>query len=169
MRTEATLEALVRELQTNCGDMLEACGAVGVSLIFVNQWRKDDPKVAERLLEAARVGEQGLISAAIRRGVHGVTEDIYYRGEVVGQRKMYSDGLLQTLLKAKVPEFGKDAEGSGGTNVTVNIANVMPRAANYEEWIAMKERTLAPPAVALPAPDEQIQDAEYTSVLPDIL
>ena len=149
MRTEFTLAALESELQRNCGDDLAAAVAVGVSLIFVNTWRKDDPKVDTRLTEAARVGTQGLVSAAIQRAVHGVEEDVYYKGEVVGQKTNYSDGLLQTLLKAKVPEFAKDAEGSGPT-VNVNIANIMPRAANYEQWLAMKSQTLNR---ALPAPD----------------
>lgn len=151
---------LVDRLQRNCGDLLEACKYIGVSLIFVNQWRKDDTKVHEQILEAERVGNQGLVSAAIHRAVHGVDEDVYFKGEVVGQKKNYSDGLLQTLLKAKVPEFAKDGEGASA-NVTVNIANIMPRADNYEQWLAMKQATLAPPAEALPAP---VEDAQYVEI-----
>lgn len=163
MRTELTLSALVSRLQENCGDMLDACKAVGVSLIFVNQWRKDDKQVNERLTEAERVGTQGLVSEAIRRGVRGHDEDVYFKGEVVGSRKVFSDGLLQSLLKAKIPEFSKDGESSGA-HVTVNIANVMPRATNYTEWLAMKQATLAPPPEQLPAPDVQVTDAEFCEV-----
>lgn len=159
MRNEATLTALCSELQRNCGDELAACKAVGVSLIFVNQWRKDDKEVDKQLREAERVGTQGLVSAAIRRAVHGVEEDVYYKGEVVGQKTNYSDGLLQTLLKAKVPEFAKD--GDSAPTVNVNIANLMPRANSYEQWLAMKDQTLAPKA--LPAPVE----AEY-AVIEDV-
>ena len=163
MRTEMTLSLLVQQLQANCGDMLDACKSVGVSLIFVNQWRKDDKEVHERLTEAERVGMQGLVSEAIRRGVRGHDEDVYFKGEVVGTKKVFSDGLLQSLLKAKIPEFSKDGE-SGGTHVHVNIANVMPRANNYEEWLAMKQATLTPPPEALPAPDVSVTDAEYVEV-----
>lgn len=162
MRTEMVLEALKRELQLNCGDMLAACKASGVSLIFVNQWRKDDIKVNEALTEAENVGVQGLVSAAIRRGVHGVEEDVYYKGLVVGQKINYSDGLLTTLLKAKVQEFAKDGE-SGGTSVTVNVG-LMPRATNYDQWLEMKTSTLAATAIPLPAPDTPIEDAEFTAV-----
>jgi hypothetical protein len=123
MRNEATLTALENELQRNCGDELAACQAVGVSLKFVTQWRKDDPKVNEILAEAARLGTQGLVSAAIKRAVHGVEEDVYFKGEVVGQKTVYSDGLLTTLLKGKIPEFQKDSDGSN-VNVQVNIANI---------------------------------------------
>lgn len=159
MRNEITLSALTVELQRNCGDTLAACQAVGVSLVFVNQWRKDDKKIDEILLEAERVGTQGLVSAAIQRAVHGVQEDVYYRGIVVGEKTNYSDGLLQTLLKAKVPEFAKDGDGSG-VQVNVQIANVMPRAANYEEWLRMKDQTANR---ALPAPDgSDVIEAEFT-------
>lgn len=158
MRNEITLNALATELQRNCGDTLAACRAVGVSLVFVNQWRKDDKVANEILSEAERVGTQGLVSAAIQRAVHGVEEDVYYKGEVVGQKVNYSDGLLTTLLKAKVPEFAKDSEG-GNVQVNVNVANIMPRAANYSEWLAMKDQTVNR---ALPSPtvDDAI-DAEY--------
>lgn len=149
MRNEMTLNALGNELQRNCGDILAACRAVGVSLIFVNQWRKDDKLVDEKLTEAERVGTQGLVSAAIQRGVHGVQEGIYYKGAWIADKTVYSDGLLQTLLKAKVPEFAKDGE-NGGVQVNVNVANIMPRAANYSEWLAMKDQTMNR---ALPAPD----------------
>lgn len=159
MRTELTLSMLVERLQGNCGDMLDACRATGVSLVFVNQWRKDDAEVNEKLAEAERVGTQGLVSAAIQRAVRGVEKDVYYKGEVVGHQIEYSDGLLTTLLKAKIPEFGT-GEGGGGTSVTVNIANVMPRAESYDQWLAMRERTLDAPAKKLPAPPITV-DAEY--------
>lgn len=158
MRNDMTLNLLQIELQRNCGDTLAACKAVGVSLIFVNQWRKDDKLVDEALIEAERVGTQGLVSAAIQRAVLGVQEDIWYRGRVVGEKTNYSDGLLQTLLKAKVPEFAKDGEGSG-LQVNVNVANIMPRAANYTEWLAMKDQTVNR---ALPASNaDEVIDAEY--------
>lgn len=162
MRNEATLTALCEELQRNCGDDLSAARAVGVSLMFVNQWAKDDKEVAERLREAARVGTQGLVSAAIQRAVHGVAEDVYYRGTIVGTKVNYSDGLLQTLLKAKVPEFAKDGENAG-LHVSVNIANLMPRASTYDQWLEMKQQTFALPA---PVRDEDVLEAEYVEVSP---
>jgi hypothetical protein len=140
-----TLSAIATELQRNCGDILAACKAVGVSLVFVNQWRKDDKTVNDTLTEAERVGTQGLVSAAIQRAVHGVEKGIYYKGIRVDSETVYSDGLLQTLLKAKVPEFAKDGE-NGGVQVNVNVANLMPRATSYDEWLTMKTQTLAPPA-----------------------
>lgn len=156
MRNEATLQALERELQSNCGDDLAAARAVGVSLIFVNQWRKDDKVTDARLTEATQVGVQGLYSAAVRRGVHGVEKPVWYKGAVVGYETAYSDGLLTTLLKGKLDDFKKQEEG-GGVNVNVNVANLMPRAKDYGEWLAMKHDTFK---AALPAPDQNTQDRE---------
>lgn len=175
MRNEATLNALANELERNCGDDLAAARAVGVSLGFVNQWCKDDKEVRDRLTEAAKVGKQGLVSAAIRRAVHGVEEDVYYKGAVVGQKVNYSDGLLTTLLKAQVPEFAKDSEGSQ-VNVQVNVANLMPRATSYDQWLEMKTQTLtaalpapsdaAIAAHSLMAPPDDVIEAEYVAVEP---
>lgn len=159
MRTEMTLAGLVQALQTNCGDLLGACRTVGVSLIFVRQWRKDDKEVNAQLAEAEQVGIQGLESAAIRRAVDGVQEDVYFKGLVVGEKTNYSDGLLQTLLKAKLPQY--KADGESGVHVSVNIANVMPRAESYEQWLDMKRATLE--QAKLPAPVEAV---EYTDFAP---
>ena len=162
MRTEETLARLCEQLQLNCGDTLAAARACGVSLIFVNQWRKDDPDANERLTEAALVGTQGLVSEAIRRAVHGVDKGVYYKGELVDTQKEYSDSLLTTLLKAKVDDFkGSD---SSTPQLTVNIANLMPRAANYDEWLAMKDRTLALPTKEGVLTDDVIE-AEFTPVV----
>jgi hypothetical protein len=160
MRNETTLNALVQELQSNCGDELAACKAVGVSLLFVNQWRKDDKKVDEVLREAAHVGTQGLVSEAIRRAVHGYEKDVFYKGVRVGASTEYSDSLLAKLLEAKRDEFKKGSDG--GVQVNVNVANVMPRASSYQEWLAMKDKTLNR---ALPAPDDaDVIDVECVPV-----
>lgn len=171
MRNEATLSAIGVELQRNCGDILAAARAVGVSLIFINQWRKDDKEVDAQLTEAERVGTQGLVSAAIQRAVHGVQKGVYFKGVRVDEETVYSDGLLQTLLKAKVPEFAKDGENAG-VHVQVNVANLMPRATSYEQWLEMKSQTLT--GAALPAPnmslehdtviDRKVLEAEYVEV-----
>lgn len=167
MRNEATLGAIATELQRNCGDILAACKAVGVSLIFVNQWRKDDKEVDTQLVEAERVGTQGLVSAAIQRGVHGVSKGVYFKGVRIDEETVYSDGLLQTLLKAKVPEFAKDGEGSS-VNVQVNVANLMPRATSYEQWLEMKAQTLLGNTPAIEAPpissDCEVLEAEFVEI-----
>jgi hypothetical protein len=136
------LDALVQALQLNCGDLFDACRQCAVSPIFVRTWMKDDKEVAAALTEAERVGALALQSEAIRRATQGVEKGVYFKGVMVDTETVYSDGLLQTLLKGRLPEvFGKDAEGIAitGNNVQVNI---MPRANSYDEWLAMKDKTL---------------------------
>lgn len=143
MRTQATLDALVQALQVNCGDLFDACKRVLVSPVFVRQWMKDDKDVREAITEAERVGALSLQSAAIQRAVHGVEKGVYFKGEKVDTEIQYSDGLLTTLLKGRMPEvYGKEAEGGGNTFNGPTQINIMPRANSYDEWLAMKDATL---------------------------
>jgi hypothetical protein len=170
LRTQATLNALVQALQVNCGDLFDACRRVLVSPIFVRQWMKDDKDVAAVLTEAERVGALALQSEAIRRAVIGEEKGVYFKGEQVGVEMVKSDGLLQTLLKGRIKEvFGPEVEGGNTFNGPTQI-NIMPRAENYEDWLRMKDATLARRDLAdktdanlLPPPDVTIE-AEFTPV-----
>jgi len=146
MRTEEKLAQICEELTHNMGDMHKAARRCGVSPQFLFQWMKDDPETAARVEEAQRVGYAGLESVAIQRAVHGVEEDVYYKGVVVGTKVNYSDSLLGKLLEARVPAFKKGESGNtfnGPTQI-----NIMPRADNFEQWLEMKNRTLADQAEA---------------------
>lgn len=167
MRTQATLDHLVDTLIASAGDWSYTAKATGTSLAFIRQWRADDPETDKILKEAERDATQGLVGEAIRRAVRGVEEDVYYKGDVVGSRTVYSDSLLTTLLKARVAEF---RDTSSTPQVTVNVANLMPRASSYDEWLAMKESTLTPePAIeapfkALDAPAPSTSPSELEAV-----
>ena len=160
MRTQETLDALCDRLEINCGDLHEAARAIGVSPNFVHQWMKDDEKASDRLREAQLVGYGGLESEAIRRAVHGVEEDVYFKGLVVGQKKVYSDGLLNTVLQARVPAYSKRDSHGANFNGPTQI-NIMPRADSYDEWLKMRDQTLQ--RKELPAPDNVV-DAEFSEI-----
>jgi hypothetical protein len=168
MRTDEKLQELCDRLEVNCGDIHEAARWIGVSPNFVHTWIKDDKVAADRLRESQRIGYGGLESEAIRRAVRGVEKDIYYKGEVVGHEQVYSDGLLGKLLEARVPEYSKKDNMIGTFNGPTQI-NIMPRAENYEEWLAMRDQTLNR-GKALPPPDiklPEILQGEYVEV-PDM-
>lgn len=162
MRTDANLKIICDALQQNCGDKHAAARAAGMSPMFLERWLKDDKEAAAEVEEATRVGWYRLESEAIRRAVEGVEKDVYYKGFVVGQQTEYSDGLLTKLLEARNPAF-KKGEQQAVFNGPTQI-NIMPRAANYDEWLDMKRATLDAPveAPALPAPVE----GEYVEVEP---
>jgi hypothetical protein len=163
MRTEEKLQALLAQLQANCGDLFAACNAVGLTPLFVKQWRRDDPKVDTAITDATHAGAMRIESEAIRRAVEGVEKGVWYKGEEVGSETVYSDGLMAKILAARVPGYDKTEGGAGNTtNIQNNgVINFMPRADTYEQWLEMQRQTENP---QLPAPDEQIPDAEFTEV-----
>jgi hypothetical protein len=170
MRNQETLDNLVLHLENNCADLLDAARKCGVSLQFVRQWRKDDETTDQIITAAMQNGVAGLISEATRRAVHGVEKGVYYRGELVATETEYSDTLLTTLLKARVPEFAQREDQR--PQLTVNIANLMPRAGNYEEWLAMKDQTAQrslptysdSEAAEAVAPAQDVLDADFTPI-----
>ena len=89
--------------------------------------RKKDKKFREEWHKAAQIGTALLEYEAQRRAYHGVDKPVYYKGEVCGSVKEYSDSMLIFLLKARKPEVYRDShENSGNVNVSVqaNIAAV---------------------------------------------
>jgi hypothetical protein len=161
VRTQQKLDALIAELTANCGDMYEACKSTGMSLQFVSQWRKDDSKTDAEIREAINLGTMRIESAAIKRAVEGVEEDIYYQGDIVGSKTVYSDGLHALLLKGRMAEvYGKDAGNSNTFNGPTQI-NVMPRAEDYSQWLEMKRLA---ETKALPAPENDVIDAVFSPV-----
>lgn len=85
-----------------------ACNAADYSVASVYRWRKEEPEFLSRWREAILIGGDLLEEEADRRGRDGVDQPVYYRGEEVGQKKRYSDGLLLSRLKAIRPELYRD-------------------------------------------------------------
>lgn len=72
---------------------------------------------------------------ATRRGVEGVDKDVYYKGEVVGQERVYSDGLLSKLLDgAKRDKYQPKKDASTTVNVQVGLAVVPMTNPGLEDW-----------------------------------
>jgi hypothetical protein len=160
IRNDLVLEQLELELAQGCGDLAGACKKLGFAraLLSVRAWMRDDPEAARRIRAAQQVGYLGLEAEAKRRAVDGVEEDVYYQGEVVGKKRVYSDTLLALMLKAKAEGF-KDEE----KHQAVVQVNIMPRPDTYEAWIAVRDNELASRASAmLPAP--VIEDAQFTEI-----
>lgn len=163
MRTEETLQELIRSLHANCGDLFLACKENGISVQFVKNWCKDDKAVQEQIDEAQQLGFMGLESAAIQRAVHGVDKGIYFKGELVATEKQYSDGLLVKLLEANNPKYAKGGDAQNVYNGPVQI-NQIPRAETFQEWLNMVQQTKQ---AQLPPPTPVIE-AEYVDI-PDKL
>jgi hypothetical protein len=171
MRTDAKLKEICDQLSQAHGDLHTTARRCGVSPQFIMQWIKDDTEAAKQIEEAQRVGYMGLESAAIQRAVHGVEEDVFYKGEVCGTKTNYSDTLLSKLLEARVPAFKKGEQSTNTFNGPTQI-NIMPRAETYDQWLEMKKTTLDDRAKqkALAAPAAQVPEilqGDYVELTPE--
>lgn len=81
-----------------------ACDLVKKSRSAMYRWKREDPQFSEQWDEAEEDGTDLLEEEAIRRGRDGVPKDVYYQGDVVGVETMYSDRMLEVMLRARRPE-----------------------------------------------------------------
>ena len=103
-RTAQKKAAFLDALRSNGGMVLAAADSVALTRTTMYEWRNKDPEFKaaweQAILESTIVLEQ----EAIRRATKGVTEDVYHKGEVVGQQIRYSDNLLMFTMKAREPD-----------------------------------------------------------------
>ena len=85
----------------------EACDRAGIPRRSVYARRSSDPAFRQQWNEALEMAADILEAEADRRGRDGGSEDVYYRGQVVGRRQRYSDRMLIFRLKALRPETYK--------------------------------------------------------------
>ena len=101
--TEVFLEALLEGLHVR-----DACTVAVVNSRVA--YRRRDEHEAFRLAwaKAIEIGTDALETEAARRAYHGVLKPVFHKGEVCGHVREYSDGLLQFLLRARVPAKYRD-------------------------------------------------------------
>ena len=104
----------------NGGNVSAAAAKVGVSAATVHYHQKVDKVFREKLMMAKLEAANQVEESITHRGLEGVDEDIYYQGEVVGSKKVYSDTLLLERARALMPErYGKRTQMDINANVSV--------------------------------------------------
>ena len=107
--------------------MARALAQAGIaSRQTINAWREKDADFAAAYTEAMENAADLLETEARRRAVQGVEEPHFYKDEIVGHVRRYSDTLLLALLKATRPEKFKDRVEHSGS-VEVNLAERLAR------------------------------------------
>lgn len=101
------------------GNVSEAARAASIDRTTAYAARETDEAFAAAWTGAIDEATDHLEAEARRRAVDGVTEPVFYQGVQCGVVRRYSDGLLQTLLKAHRPEKYRDRSaveltGKGG-------------------------------------------------------
>lgn len=131
----AAICARVRET----GVKYASCEAFGLGGNWVVRRIKElneagEPKWLELWEESLELFADELEVEMHRRAVHGTDEPVFYKGEVVGEVRKYSDQLAITLAKATRPEKFRDnvkldADITGGVLV-------VPGKMSVEEFLA---------------------------------
>lgn len=113
---EKYLDVLARS-----GLVSHAAASVGVSPEQVRSFRHANPEFAAAVQRALDFYRDTLVREVHRRAHDGVEDTIYFQGQPVGKRRIYSDRLLEFLVKRHVPEFREhytaDVNVSGGVLV----------------------------------------------------
>ena len=89
--------------------------------------------------EALEEARELLEAEARRRAAIGVEEPVFYKGEIVGHIRKYSDNLLMFLLKAHWPEkfrdnYAVEHRGPGGGPVKVETKTEHVFQPTQEAW-----------------------------------
>lgn len=97
--------------------------------------KKHDASFAKAWEEALDRAGDKFEDEATRRAVEGVDKDVYYKGEVVGQERVYSDGLLGKLLDgSKREKYAPKKDNATQVNVHVGLAVVPMTNPVLEDW-----------------------------------
>ena len=149
------------------GSITRAAVAAQVGRRTHYDWLESDPEYAQAFEDASEHAIDALELEARRRALKGVTEDVYYKGRVVGQKKVVSDTLLIFLLKGARPEKYKDRQhiehtgkGGGAIEHQHSTMEVLKHASDEELKVleAVHRRALAAAAQQLPTPNSQFVD-----------
>lgn len=100
------------------GNVRDAAEIAGVSRRIHYAWLDGDGDYAAAFEDAREAAADVLERSALERAVAGIDEPVFYKGEVVGSIKRYSDSLLMFLLRGVRPEKFRER---------VDLRNVTPR------------------------------------------
>jgi hypothetical protein len=111
-RKELFLEALRQH-----GNISKAARACGIQRSGVYEWRDQDEAFAARWEDAIEEAGDVLEDELFRRAVEGVTEPVFYKGEICGAVRKRSDTCLIFALKGAKPEKYRESFAVNATAV----------------------------------------------------
>lgn len=106
MRTKMTAKKRQQflGLVANGASITRAARSIRMSRQYMYELRVKDPIFAAAWDAAEEEGTDLLEDEATRRAAEGVEEPVYYKGDVAGFVRKYSDTLMIVLLKARRPD-----------------------------------------------------------------
>jgi hypothetical protein len=116
---------LFLEALAETGIIAHAAKKVNVDTSTINRYRHKYPEF-DAAIEEIKADTIDLMEAeAIRRGVHGWEEDVFFQGEKTGHTiRRYSDKMLEMVLRANVDKYANKSsvEVSGPNGGPVQIS-----------------------------------------------
>ena len=141
-------KAAFLEAYAKIGTVVHAAQHTGLPRRTHYKWLHKDPNYAKQFAEAEEEAIQHLEREARQRAMVGVEEPVYYKGEVCGTVRKYSDILLIFLLKSKRPDTYRDHQA---VDVTLDLTSIDVRR---QKLAAALERVAT--AATLMAPAESL-------------
>lgn len=90
------------------GNISQSCELSGLSVGTLLQWRKKDPSINERMSEAFEEFLDYAEGKIWNRAIEGWNEPVYQNGEMVGEKRRYSDTLAIFMMKGHRPTKYRD-------------------------------------------------------------
>jgi len=101
------------------GTVKQACEKVGIGRRTAYDERQRNEDFALAWHEVEEHTTEAMEREAIRRGLEGVEEPVFYKGAICGAIQKYSDTLLIFMLKSRKPDVYREVhhiQHSGGVN-----------------------------------------------------
>lgn len=98
------MKAFLGAVVVTAGNLTLAARAVPIAIWSHYRWLEESADYKAAFNTAKSLAADTLLSEAIRRAHQGTTKPVFYKGEVCGSIREYSDSLMLALLKAKFPE-----------------------------------------------------------------
>jgi hypothetical protein len=106
--------------------VLDAAAISGVDASLPYKMRQEDDTFRRDWNSMCDMSSRLIEQEALRRGVRGTLRPVFYKGEIVGETREYSDSLLSTLLKGRMPKYRDNAKVSvvHNTSIFSDVANL---------------------------------------------
>ncbi len=118
------------------GLVTRAAEIAGVSPPTVYRHRERDEGFMAEWDNARERYADTLEMEAYRRAHDGVVEDVFFKDEKIGEKTVYSDKLLEILLRKNRPAEFRENQAAAHLSIDAGVLIVGPPAASTEEWLA---------------------------------
>jgi len=131
-----TPDAVTRILNNlaNTGVIYQACLGTGMSCPSFERVKKDNPGLQGLVLTAKQIYSEKVQHTVHCRAINGWIEPVYYKGEWCGNKRVFSERLLELQAKKVCPDY-RD-KSSVDVNVSGGVLVVHSTAMTKEEWLA---------------------------------